>query len=82
MSYVTESNLTDLARERWGNIPDPRLREVMTALVEHVHAFLREIEPTEAEWATAIDWLTRGRRLRSGTGDRLGHGDGCRPAAT
>ena len=61
MSYVTESNLTDLARERWGNIPDPRLREVMTALVEHVHAFLREIEPTEAEWATAIDWLTRGQ---------------------
>ena len=59
MSYVTESNLTDLARERWSNIPDPRLREVMTALVKHVHAFVREIEPTEAEWATAIDWLTR-----------------------
>ena len=59
MPYVTESNLTDLARERWSNIPDPRLREVMTALVKHVHAFVREIEPTEAEWATAIDWLTR-----------------------
>lgn len=59
MPYVTESNLTDLARERWSNIPDPRLRKVMTALVKHVHAFVREIEPTEAEWATAIDWLTR-----------------------
>ena len=59
MPYVTESNLTDVARERWSNIPDPRLREVMTALVAHVHAFVREIEPTQAEWATAIDWLTR-----------------------
>jgi hydroxyquinol 1,2-dioxygenase len=59
MPYVTESNLTDIARERWSNIPDPRLREIMTALVKHVHAFVREIEPSEAEWATAIDWLTR-----------------------
>jgi hydroxyquinol 1,2-dioxygenase len=59
MPYVTESNLTDIARERWSNIPDPRLRQIMTALVKHVHAFVREIEPTQAEWATAIDWLTR-----------------------
>src|SRR5260370_37241891 len=63
MPYVTESNLTDIARERWSNIPDPRLREIMTALVEHVHAFVREIEPTQAEWATAIDWLTRTGKL-------------------
>jgi hydroxyquinol 1,2-dioxygenase len=59
MPYVTESNLTDVARERWSNIPDPRLRQIMTALVKHVHAFVHEIEPTQAEWATAIDWLTR-----------------------
>ena len=63
MPYVTESNLTDVARERWSNIPDPRLREIMTALVKHVHAFVREIEPTQAEWATAIDWLTRTGKL-------------------
>ena len=59
MPYVTEENLTDLALERWSNIPDPRLREVMTALVKHVHAFVREIEPTQSEWFTAIDWITR-----------------------
>jgi hydroxyquinol 1,2-dioxygenase len=59
MPYVTENNLTDIARERWSNIPDPRLREIMASLVKHVHAFVREIEPTEAEWASAIDWLTR-----------------------
>ncbi len=59
MPYVTESNLTDIARERWSNIPDPRLREIMAALITHIHAFVREIEPTQAEWASAIDWLTR-----------------------
>ena len=59
MPFVTEANLTDIARERWNNIPDPRLRAIMTSLVKHIHAFVRDIEPTEAEWATAIDWLTR-----------------------
>ena len=29
MPYVTEENLTDIAIERWSNIPDPRLRQVM-----------------------------------------------------
>ncbi|MGH3678478.1 MAG: dioxygenase [Mycobacterium sp.] len=59
MSYVTEANLTDIAIERWNNIPDPRLRQVMTSLIKHLHAFVREIEPTNREWFTAIDWLTR-----------------------
>jgi hydroxyquinol 1,2-dioxygenase len=57
--YVTEETLTDIATERWTDIPDPRLRQVMTAAVKHLHAFVREVEPTQAEWFTAIDWLTR-----------------------
>src|SRR5215469_8931652 len=65
MPFVTEANLTDIARERWNNIPDPRLRAIMTSLVKHIHAFVRDIEPTEAEWATAIDWLTRTGKLSS-----------------
>jgi hydroxyquinol 1,2-dioxygenase len=63
MTYVTEANLTDLAIERWSNIPDPRLRQIMTALVKHLHGFVREIEPTPAEWFEAIDWLTRTGKL-------------------
>ena len=59
MPYVTEENLTDLALERWSNIPDPRLREIMTSLVKHLHGFVREIEPTREEWLAAVDWLTR-----------------------
>lgn len=59
MTYVTEQNLTDLAIERWSNIPDPRLRTIMTSLVKHLHAFVREVEPNRDEWLAAIDWLTR-----------------------
>ena len=59
MPYVTEENLTDVVRERWTDIPDPRLRQIMTAAIKHLHAFVREVELTEAEWFTAIDWLTR-----------------------
>ena len=59
MLYVTEHTLTDLAVERWSNTPDPRLRQVMTALIRHAHAFVREIEPTQQDWFAAIDFLTR-----------------------
>ncbi len=37
---------------------DPRLREVMTALVRHLHAFASEVGLTQAEWERAIKVLT------------------------
>jgi hypothetical protein len=58
MPYVTEQNLTEVVLERWKAVPDPRLRQVMHSFIKHVHAFVRDIEPTEAEWAMAIDLLT------------------------
>src|SRR6267378_2300666 len=38
---------------------EPRLREVMTLLIRHLHAFTREAALTHAEWRVAIDFLTR-----------------------
>jgi hydroxyquinol 1,2-dioxygenase len=37
---------------------DPRLRQIMRSAVRHLHAFLREVRLTEAEWKTGIDFLT------------------------
>ncbi len=37
---------------------DPRVRFIGEALVRHLHAFVREVEPTEAEWKQGIDLLT------------------------
>jgi hydroxyquinol 1,2-dioxygenase len=59
MAYATEQNLTDLVTERWSDTPDPRLRQVVTALVKHMHAFVRETEPTQDEFFAAVDFLTR-----------------------
>jgi catechol 1,2-dioxygenase len=37
----------------------PRLREVMTLLIRHLHSFVREAGLTQAEWQTGIEFLTR-----------------------
>jgi hydroxyquinol 1,2-dioxygenase len=58
MPYSTEENLTDLAVDRWSHIPDARLRQIMTSLVKHLHGWIRDIEPTEAEWMAGIQFLT------------------------
>ena len=59
MQLVTEDNITDLAVQRWSTAEDPRLGELMTALVRHLHDFAREVRLTEAEWMAAMQWLTR-----------------------
>ncbi|MDT0275378.1 dioxygenase family protein [Blastococcus goldschmidtiae] len=63
MQLVTEDNITDLAVERWATAGDPRLAEVMTALVRHLHDFAREVRLTEAEWMAAMQWLTRAGQI-------------------
>ena len=37
---------------------DPRLQEILTSLVRHLHDFIRDVEPTEAEWFQGIQFLT------------------------
>ena len=59
MQLVTEDNITELARQRWGTAHDERTRELLTGLVQHLHDFAREVRLTEAEWMTAIQWLKR-----------------------
>lgn len=54
-----EQRLTDAVLARIADAPDPRIREALRALVRHLHAFVREVRPSEAEWAAAIDFLTR-----------------------
>jgi hydroxyquinol 1,2-dioxygenase len=55
----THDDITELAVARWGTAHDPRTAELLTALVRHLHDFAREVQLTEAEWMTAIQWLAR-----------------------
>ena len=59
MQLVTEDNITELAKQRWGTAHDERTRELLTGLVQHLHDFAREVRLTEPEWMAAIQWLKR-----------------------
>jgi hydroxyquinol 1,2-dioxygenase len=54
----TEQTAADAVVESFAHTPDPRLRELLTSLVRHLHAFVRDTEPTIAEWEQAIEFLT------------------------
>jgi hydroxyquinol 1,2-dioxygenase len=59
MQLVTEDNITELAKQRWGTAHDQRTRELLSGLVQHLHDFAREVRLTEAEWMAVIQWLKR-----------------------
>lgn len=58
MPNMTEAALTEAALARLANAPDPRLKEIMTSLLRHLHAFVREVSLTEEEWFAGIQFLT------------------------
>ncbi|MFI7694977.1 dioxygenase [Nonomuraea sp. NPDC049655] len=37
--------------------PDPRVGEIVSALIVHLHAFVDEVRPTEAEWRAGLAFL-------------------------
>ncbi|MDX2680636.1 intradiol ring-cleavage dioxygenase [Streptomyces soliscabiei] len=53
-----ETETTTAVLESFAHTSDPRLREVLASLTRHLHDFVRDIEPTQAEWERAIDFLT------------------------
>src|SRR6516164_9795459 len=59
MRNFDETNITPAVLERVAHASSPRIRQISEALVRHLHAFVREIEPTQAEWTAAIELLTR-----------------------
>ena len=59
MYEFTTENITDAVIERMSTTPDPRLREIMACLVQHLHDFAREMKLTPDEWMAGIQFLTR-----------------------
>ncbi len=51
-------DITRAVLESFAACPDPRLRELLRSLVEHLHGFVRENSLTEQEWRDAIAALT------------------------
>lgn len=58
MRNITEDNLADIVLKRL-NCDSERNDEILSKLIKHIHAFIKDLEPTEEEWFKAIDFLTR-----------------------
>jgi hypothetical protein len=54
-----ETSVTDVVLAAMEGAENPRLREIMAALVRHLHAFAREVRLTEEELDLGIDFLNR-----------------------
>lgn len=59
MRDFTIDNLTDIVLEEYSSkTEDPRFKEIVTSLITHLHAFVKDVELTEKEWFEAIMFLT------------------------
>ena len=58
ITKIDENTITDATLEQMATTSDARLKEIMNALVRHLHAFAREIDLTPQEWLDGIAFLT------------------------
>ena len=58
MLNIDEDTITQAVIARHAQARGARLREVTTCLVQHLHAFAREVKLSEAEWADGMQFLT------------------------
>ena len=79
MRNLTQDNITQAVIARLAQTPDARLREIMTSLVQHLHAFARDVKLSEQEWVQGIRFLAEAGRNSDGErpdlvllSDRLG----------
>jgi protocatechuate 3,4-dioxygenase beta subunit len=59
MRNMTEAELTEVVLARYEGTPNSRLRQILTSLIRHLHAFARDVRLTEAEWIAGIQFLTK-----------------------
>ena len=53
----TEDEVTPFVLAAMARTSDPRTHEIVTALVRHLHAFVREVRPTEEEYEKGLKTL-------------------------
>lgn len=59
MRNLNQNTITQAVLARHAEAADPRFKQIMTSLVNHLHDFAREVSLTEAEWAKGIEFITR-----------------------
>jgi len=54
---TTPDSVLEMATRAMDRTPDPRLRTVMQSLTRHLHAFVKEVKLTEAEFERALGFI-------------------------
>lgn len=67
----THEDLTAAVLAVMERTPDPRLREIMLALVRHLHAFVRDVRLTEPEFRQAAEILNEIGRMKTDTHNEM-----------
>ncbi|WP_428929423.1 dioxygenase [Marinibacterium sp. SX1] len=67
MGIVNKDNITDVVIESLGQHGEisARDRQIMTGLVKHLHAFVKDVELQHSEFLVACDYLARAGKLCS-----------------
>ncbi len=58
MRNLDENTITEAVLVRHDHATDERLKQIVTSLVQHLHAFARDVNLTEGEWEQGIRFLT------------------------
>src|SRR4249920_2028305 len=59
MIIQRQEDVTKVVTEAFKNTQPPRLREILISLVEHLHAFARDVHLTEEEFEKAVQYVVR-----------------------
>lgn len=62
----SETNSAEVVSARHAACANPRLAEVMSALIRHLHDFAKDVHLSQDEWGLAVDFLTRTGQICSG----------------
>jgi len=72
-SAAREQAITNEVIARYSKTSDPRMRELMTALIKHLHGFARDVRLTTDEWIGACNYLAMaGEFCKGGRQEFLG----------
>lgn len=56
---VREAELLERVLRSFDGCESPRLKELVQGVAQHLHAFVRDVRPTDGEWFAGIQFLTQ-----------------------
>src|SRR6266852_2113042 len=59
MIISRQEDVTPKVLDAYSTIEDPRAREIVAALIRHLHGFVREVRLTEEEFEKAVQFVAR-----------------------